>query len=333
LSQINWNILKTLLDDLQLNGLIKTKFKTGTEIKRFIESGEDGYDSLNRDERMKLHFYTYVINHAKKYKNKSSEQYLLMLKKVTKFCDIDNLFIDDITIAWLKDFDAFCELSGMNQNGRAFYLRAIRVIWNDAIDRGLVGLDKYPFRRFKIKKADTKHLNMPVDDFRALMFMDCNDKLHLERYRDLFMLSFYLCGMNIKDLLFLQKSDIIGNELSVMRIKTNVPVRVKIEPEAQSIFNKYKGSKFLLNIMDSYQNYEDFRRRMNRALKEVFPYISIYWARHSWATYAAELDVPDPIIDMAMGHKLKGMSAIYVARNMKKISEANRKVIDYVHNF
>lgn len=321
---------QNVLDDLQLRGLIKTKFKSGTDIKRFIDAGEDGYENLNRDARMKLHFNTYVVVHAAKYKHKSSEQYLSMLKKVGKFCELENLFIDDITTAWLKDFDTYCERSGMNTNGRAFYMRAIRVIWNDAIDRALVGLDKYPFRRFKIKKADTKHLNMPLADFRALMSMDCTDKLHLERYRDVFMLSFYLCGMNIKDLLFLRKADIIGGEVSIVRGKTNVPIRVKLEPEAKTILERYKGDKLLLNIMEVYGNYEDFRRRLNRALKQEFAYISIYWARHSWATYAAELDVTDPIIDMAMGHKLKGMSATYISRNMKKVTEANRKVIDYV---
>jgi integrase len=321
---------QNVLDDLQLRGLIKTKFKTGSDIKRFIEAGEEGYDNLNRDQRMQLHFKTYVENHATKYKLKSSEQYTLMLKKVEKFCELENLFIDDITIAWLKDFDLFCERSGMNVNGRAFYMRAIRVVWNDAIDRGLVGLDKYPFRRFKIKKSDTKHLNMPLVDFRKLMDMDCTDKLHLERYRDMFMLSFFLCGMNIKDMLFLRKADIIGGEVSIVRVKTNVPIRLKLEPEALAIIERYKGDKFLLNIMENYANHVDFRRRLNRALKQEFPYISIYWARHSWATYAGELDVPDPIIDMGMGHKLKGMSAGYVARNMSKVTEANRKVIDYV---
>ena len=321
---------QNVLEDLQLRGLLKTKFKTGTDIKRFIEDGELGFDNLNRDERMKLHFKSYVENHALKYGIKSAEQYTSMLKKVGTFCNLEYLFIDDINTAWLKDFDTFCERSGMSVNGRAFYMRPIRVIWNDAIDRGLVGLDKYPFRRFKIKKADTKHLNMPIDDFRALMNMDCSEKTHMQRYRDIFMLSFFLCGMNIKDLLYLRKSDIIGGEVSIVRGKTNVPIRVKLEPETREILDRYKGDKLLLNIMEVYGNYEDFRRRLNRALKQEFAYISIYWARHSWATYAAELDVPDPVIDMAMGHKLKGMSATYIARNMKKVTEANRKVIDYV---
>jgi integrase len=69
---------------------------------------------------------------------------------------------------------------------------------------------------------------------------------------------------------------------------------------------------------------------MNKNLKKIFPFISIYWARHSWATIAAELDTPDSVIDMAMGHKIQGMASVYIRRNLNKVSEANRKVIDYL---
>ncbi|MDO9153137.1 MAG: hypothetical protein Q7U47_05420, partial [Paludibacter sp.] len=101
-------------DDLQLRGLLKTKFNTGTEIKRFIESGEDGYGMLDRDDNMKLHFQTYTENHLQKYTTKSSaDQYRLMLNKVSAYCTLEHLFITDITVAWLKDFDTavrkFCK--------------------------------------------------------------------------------------------------------------------------------------------------------------------------------------------------------------------------------
>lgn len=35
-------------------------------------------------------------------------------------------------------------------------------------------------------------------------------------------------------------------------------------------------------------------------------------------------------IDIAMGHKIQGMAGIYINRNLKKVSDANRKVIDYL---
>ena len=339
---------QNVLEDLQLRGLLKTKFKTGSEIKRFIESGADGYDDLDINDRMKLHFKTYTENHLKKYtSNSSAAQYIHMLNKVETFCPLEHLFISDITVSWLKDFDIFCDKSGMTVNGKGNYLRAIRTIFNDAIDRELIGFDKYPFRRFKIKRIKTKHRNVTIKDLRYMLnfnydafFSDWKSKAkkhtsefpNVKKYVDLFFLSFYLCGMNVKDLLLLNKSDIRNGQLSIMRQKTDEPVVIRIEPEAQQIINRYPGKKHLLNFLDTYStdDYRNVERRMNLNIKYVLPFVTGYWGRHSWATIAGELDIPDPIIDIAQGRTVTGMSGVYIKRNIKKISQANRKVIDYL---
>ncbi len=322
---------QNVLEDLQFRGLLKTKFQTGTEIKRFIESGEAGYENIDRDERMKLHFKSYVENHLLKYKsNSSAEQYRGMLSKVGTFSNLDILLITDITTSWLKDFEIFCLKTGMTVNGVAFYMRAIRVIYNDAIDRDLVPLDKYPFRRYKIKKSDTIHRNMSLSDIKLLINYNSTETPGITKSIDLFMLSFYLCGMNMKDIVFLKKSDIRDGNISILRGKTQVPILIRLEPEALAIIKKYPGKKHLLNYMDDRINYADFRRRINQYLKKILPYLTNYWARHTWATFAGELNIPDPIIDMAQGHKLKGMSSIYINRNINKVYEANRKVINYI---
>lgn len=323
--------VQAVLDELQLNGLLKTKFKTGADIRRYIEN-RNLIEEPTTPTSSPLLFETLVNEYADKCKSKASkDQYLFMLKKVRSFADIGNLLITDITVAWLKDFEAYCEKTGMNINGRAYYLRPIRVLFNDAIDRELIGADVYPFRRFKIKKGDTEHRNLPMDDLIKLIEHDCGSADMLAMYRDLFLLSFYLCGINLNDLLFLKHTDVRGGYIHTNRNKTNVPMLLKIEPEAMDIINRYRGAKLLLRCMETYNNYDDFRRRMNKRIKTILPYVTVYWARHTWATVAAELDVPDAVIDMALGHKLSGMSAVYIKRNNNKVVEANRKVIDFVH--
>ena len=321
-----------MLEELRKNELLDTVFKSGTEIKNFIESGLSIDELLQTPpEQSDLHFETLVNTYASRFQSQSSvQQYTLMLKKVATFCDLSVCSLTDINVAWLKDFDQHCTDTGMNVNGRAFYMRAIRAVYNDAIDRELISIDKYPFRRFKIKKADTAHRNIPLQDFRHLMNYDCNDNPHYARYRDIFMLSFYLCGMNLKDLLFLKKSDLRGDYIYTKRQKTDVNISLRIEPEAREIFDRYRGKDYLLNIMDTYGNHDDFRRKLNRHIKLIVPYATIYWARHSWATFAGQLNIPDPIIDIAQSHKLQGMNAVYVERNMSKAWGANRRVIDYI---
>jgi integrase len=65
-----------------------------------------------------------------------------------------------------------------------------------------------------------------------------------------------------------------------------------------------------------------------RKEKALHPDISMYWARHSWATLAAYLDIPKETIAAALGHGGRDVTDIYIRFDEKKIDEANRKVID-----
>ena len=68
-----------------------------------------------------------------------------------------------------------------------------------------------------------------------------------------------------------------------------------------------------------------------KTVAPLFPKLSTYWARHTWATIAAELDIPKETIAAALGHGLGNTTtAIYINFNTKKVDEANRRVIDYV---
>lgn len=115
------------------------------------------------------------------------------------------------------------------------------------------------------------------------------------------------------------------------------------------IINKYRGKTHLLDILDDYSNYKDFIHRMNLGLKKVgklerkglggkkyitplFPGISSYWARHTWATIAASLDIPKETIAEGLGHSTKTVTDIYINFDKKKVDEANRKIIDYFNS-
>jgi integrase len=149
------------------------------------------------------------------------------------------------------------------------------------------------------------------------------------------MLIFYLIGINISDLCNLKAISNNGR-IEYRRAKTGRLYSIKVEPEAMQIIEKYKGVNFLLDILDRYKNVGDYMRRLNRALKEIYPQnqeISSYWARHTWATIASELEIPKETIGAALGHSDKSVTNIYINFNTKKIDDANRKVIDYLNNY
>ena len=74
-----------------------------------------------------------------------------------------------------------------------------------------------------------------------------------------------------------------------------------------------------------------FRSQADKVLKRFFDGLSMYWARHSWATLAAELEIPIETIAAALGHNYGSrVTNVYINFNQKKIDEANRRVIDYL---
>ncbi len=100
--------------------------------------------------------------------------------------------------------------------------------------------------------------------------------------------------------------------------------------------------------MECQADYRNFVKHMNTALQRVgavervgrggrkviepaFPGLTSYWARHTWATIAAELDVPDAVISQALGHAAENSTTeIYIRRNLRKVDEANRRVRNWV---
>lgn len=289
-------------------------------------------------------FVDYIDEFAKtKLNERTVDIYIQTKNKIQKF-DSDCKF-EDIDRAWLTKFERWMIDSGMKTNACSVHMRNIRAVFNYCIDEEYTTL--YPFRKFKIKKEETRKRSLTVEQLRTLRDYPCEE--YQIRYRDIFMLMFYMIGINAIDLFHAKDSDVVDGRLEYKRSKTGKLYSVLIQPEAQAIIDKYKGKNYLLNVLDDYKNYKDFLHRMGDALKDIGPMerkglggkkirqplfkdISSYWARHTWATIAASLDIPKEVISAGLGHEIgSSITSIYIDFNMKKVDDANRAVIDYVN--
>lgn len=283
---------------------------------------------------------------------RTKELYQCTLNRIKAFTNIEEITFDDITVSWLKAFDNFLALTAPSQNARNIHFRNIRAVFNSAIDDELITC--YPFRKFKIKGRETPKRSLLVEQLRCLRDYPCEE--HQTKYRDIFMLGFYLIGINIIDLCHLTHKSIVNGRIEYYRAKTGKFYSIKIEPEAAEILERYKGENYLLNILDHYNNYKDYAKKLNdnvrqvgemrwvekkikgkkRLVKErepILPNITTYWARHTWATIAHKIEVSKDVISMALGHEFgQKITGIYIDLDMEKVDEANRKVIDYVNS-
>ena len=336
------------------------------EAKDIVDMIARGADTV--DEPCDLDFVIPVYNEYIMLcrKTNTAQTYKTSLNNLIEYCagEIDTLRFKDITGAWLRKYqnwllapknEKFPNLGGkgMEVNGANVYLRNLRTIFNYAINNDFTKA-RYPFKDIDMSTTEPDKRMVDYDKFLEWATIPMPD--YRDFYRDLFMLSFYLCGIRPVDLLHVKKSQVENNRLVYYPEKLNgrTKLSIKIEPEAWELIKKYEGEEYLINIMESRTDYRTFSKHWNAAIKAIgvdefgqkkgrggqtyttvkhngiVPYMTIYYARTLWASYAYNvLDVPMDTISQALGHK-NGLRVtnFYVKRDNSRVDKANRDLID-----
>lgn len=256
----------------------------------------------------------------------------------------DSTTFSEITPSFLQDLYNKMYIEGKKLNTISIHLRNIRRIYNEAIMRGVISQDNYPFRFLKIRSERTAKRNLSIEDLKKIRDKRLK-KEHLKRARDLFVLSFYLNGINFKDMLLAKKEDVYNGRLVLSRAKTGRTLSIKIFPEAQKIIKRYQGQKFLLNALEikrgkrSGRNtplYKDITDQTNKSLKTVsvqakvkIP-VSTYFARHTLATIARNIGISRDDIGAILGHSQSQIVDVYIDLDSKRIDEAMLRVLEAI---
>lgn len=238
----------------------------------------------------------------------------------------------------LRFIKGISRLSPATQQMRLTHLKA-RI--NEAIQEGLVKYDVHPFTGIKMPKPGVKLLDITIDELRRIKDLETPHK-RIGLARDLFLLSFYLCGMNLADIV---EADFSTDEMQFVRKKTcrkksgiNV-VSFSIPPEARLIINKYVKRNGRLDFGYGF-SYRNFQRYLNFCFKKLAEAVGIttgfsfYSARKTFSQFAYDLGVRTEIIEYCIGQTMKENRPIYnYIRIMRKQADAAiRKVIDYTEH-
>lgn len=157
--------------------------------------------------------------------------------------------------------------------------------------------------------------------------MDLSASPTLDFARDMFLFSFYTRGMSFVDIAYLRKKDLSKGILSYRRRKTGQQLFIRWEKCMQEIADKYvtKHSEFMFPIInlrvktDMRKQYINMGNKVNKSLKIIGNILmqprplTMYVARHTWASVARSKNVPISIISEGMGHDSEKTTRIYLA--------------------
>jgi len=318
---------------------------TCKELKEHILSAsEPEYETIDF-----VAFSETVIERCKK--PKTAEWYGQAVSVMKWFYKQETIDFRDITSSKLNALMVQLSIAGQKKKplqagAIGNYLAGIRALFNlarlkynnDDID--VIRIPHDPFAKIKIPKYKRRRKNIGVDEIKKIregVFITEREMIG----RDIFLMQFYLMGINMNDLYLLKPP--VNGRIEYERAKTDTDenifgfkLSIKIEPELQVLIDKYSPNGFLSTLKTRYKQSSYLTATVNKGLKRIckdFGYTKITsnWSRHSWASLArnkAGVNVAD--IDFCLGHVNKDykMADIYIEIDYTIFDRVNRKVLD-----
>ena len=273
-------------------------------------------------------------------KIRTAENYSCTLKSFMQFRGDRDILLSEIDSDLMQLYEAYLHGKGAVRNTSSFYMRILRAVYNRALEKELME-QRNPFRHVYTGVEKTVKRAISFKVIRQLKEMDLSHSQSMEFARDMFMFSFYTRGMSFVDMAFLKKTDLNNGMLTYRRKKTGQLLSIRWEKCMQDIVDKYPGnySTYLLPIIihirkDERLQYKNSICLVNRRLKEigkklglVHP-LTMYVARHSWASVARGKHIPLSVISEGMGHDSEKTTLIYLAAlDTTVIDKANMVVL------
>ena len=271
---------------------------------------------------------------------RTAETYRAALASLQRFVGAADLDLAAIDGPLVEDYQRYLQRQGVTMNTISFYMRILRAAYNRAVDEGLVA-DARPFRHVYTGEAKTRKRAISIDAIRAIRDLR-QLPADVAFARDMFLFSFYTRGMSFVDMAWLRPSNIVDGRLAYRRAKTGQLLSMEWDQRMQQILDRHPAANpdFLLPIIArsngcERSQYRNVQYRVNTALKQVAKAagldvkLTMYVARHSWATAARTLGVPMDVISHGMGHDSEKTTRIYLkSLDTTAIDDANRQVMD-----
>lgn len=273
-------------------------------------------------------------------KIRTAETYTTTLQSFSRFRRGRDLMLDEITPDLIQAYEAYLRARGAVPNTTSFYMRILRAVYNRAVESEAIE-QRNPFRHVYTGTERTVKRAIPIAAISRIKNLELPRGSKMDFARDMFMLSFYLRGMSFVDMAFLRKKDRADNHVTYRRRKTGQRLDIAWTKEMQSIVEKYppNPTQYLLPILtnplsDERIAYRNRASCINRQLKTIarmtnlkIP-LTLYCARHSWASAARTKGIPVSIISEGMGHDSEATTQIYLASlETSVIDRANALII------
>lgn len=268
-------------------------------------------------------------------RTKSEKLYRLACQSFINFRG--DISLTMLTTREIKQYQLHLEEKHLSPTTIKIYLTLMKVVVNYAKKRNMVQYEVDPFEFCRMPHANIRELDLTIEELRSIRDMEI-PKYNIGVVRDIFMLSYYLGGINLVDLL---EIDFRKPYIEYYRQKTKnkkqgeSKTAFSIQPEAREIIDKYikRNGKLVFGKYDTFGTcYSVISRKMEELAKlaGINKRVVYYSARKSFVQHGFELGISLEILEYCIGQSMKTNRPIFnYFRIMRKhADEAMRKILD-----
>jgi site-specific recombinase XerD len=280
------------------------------------------------------------------------KHYTSVVKKIKEFVllrfHLDELKFSDLTVGFIKDYEAYLGSIGNQTNTVGKNLKIIRAIYNDAVDEDLATPEANPFLKIKIKREQTHNKSLSEEEMSKIEDVNLPENSLDWHTRNAYMFSYYCAGIRISDLLILKWNNIHDGRIEYVMSKNSKSQSLRLNKKALVILSHYRGEMhtecqyifpFLGN--DCHKGKEILLKRIssknamiNKALKDVAlkakvtRNLTFHMARHSFSDIVRQKGGDLYSISKALNHSRLSTTEAYLASfDQKSVDDLLDKIM------
>ncbi|MCI4668295.1 MAG: site-specific integrase [Bacteroidia bacterium] len=274
-------------------------------------------------------FEAYISDLTKEGRIRTAETYRCSLISLQKFSGRKRLNFSEIHPDWLKEYEKWMLDQDKSISTVGIYLRNLRALFNQAIEKGELDQDFYPFGKHKYQIPQSRNVKkaLSLEGIKLIVQYQAEPGSQKARYKDYWLFSYLCNGINIKDMALLRYKNIEDNRITFIREKTKnatrrnqKPIIVAIIPMIQQIIDRWgnkqsKENTFIFPILKEGLSQKEQTAYIKQETKQINKYIrrigkevgikvdiTTYSARHSFSTILKRSGASIEFISESLGH-------------------------------
>ena len=244
----------------------------------------------------------------------------------------------DLTFEFVSSFDNYLQSKGYHLNTIAKHMRNLKRYINVAINKEYMDIQKYAFRKYKIKSIEGSHTHLAPEELHKFENLQLTGRYtRLQKTKDAFLFCCY-AGLRYSDFTNLTSANIVEFHqetwIIYKSVKTGMEVRLPLyllfEGKGIQILQRYKDD---LNSFFKLKDNSNINKELNilAGLAKIDKRVSFHTARHTNATLLLYNGANITTVQKLLGHKSVKTTQVYanimditVVRDLEKTASSKK---------